>query len=71
MEMLILKTNINSKIDFKKVRHSLIHSFSINECTVDLGDRDKVLRIVGNELNMEDVIRRVKNLGYYCEDLAY
>ena len=71
MEMLILKTNINSKIDFKKVRHSLFNSFKINECTVDFGDRDKVLRIVGNELNMKDVISRVKNLGYYCEDLTY
>jgi len=71
MEMLILKTNISSKIDFKKVKHLLINSFKINECTVDLGDKDKVLRIVGMELNMEDVIIRVKNLGYYCEDLAY
>ena len=71
MEMLILKTNINSKFDFKRVRHSLNNTFKINECTVDLGDRDKVLRVVGNELSMEDVINRVKNLGYNCEDLTY
>ena len=71
MEMLILKTNINSKIDFKKVRHSLTNSFNIHECTVDFGDRDKVLRILGNELKMEDVIKSVKNLGYLCEDLTY
>ena len=56
MDILILKTNIYSKIDFIKVRQLLINSFTINECTVDLGDSDKVLRIVGNELNMEDVI---------------
>ncbi len=71
MEMLILKTNINSKFDFKRVRHSLNNTFKINECTVDLGDRDKVLRVVGNELSMENVINRVKNLGYNCEDLTY
>ncbi len=71
MEILVLKTNISSKIDFKKVRHSLNNLFKINECTVDFDDRDKVLRIVGNELNMEDVVHRVKNLGYYCEDLTY
>jgi len=71
MEVLILKTNIYSKMDFIKVRQLLINSFTINERTVDLGDRDKVLRIVGNELNMEDVISSVKNLGYYCEDSAY
>ncbi len=71
MEMLILKTNINSKIDFKKVRYFLNGSFKINECTVDLGDRDKVLRVVGSELNMNEVISKVKDLGYYCEDLTY
>ena len=71
MEMLILKTNINSQTDFKKVRLTLNNSYKINECTVDFGDRDKVLRIIGNELNLEDVITRVKNLGYNCEDLAY
>ncbi len=71
MEMLILKTNINSKIDFKRVRHTLNNSYKINECTVDLGDRDKILRVVGDKLDMEDVISRVKDLGYYCEDLTY
>jgi hypothetical protein len=71
MEMLILKTNINSKIDFKRVRHTLNNSYKINECTVDLGDRDKVLRVVGDKLDMKDIINRVKNLGYYCEDLTY
>jgi hypothetical protein len=71
MEMLILKTNINSKIDFNRVRHTLNSSYKINECTVDLGDRDKVLRVVGDKLDMEGVISRVKDLGYYCEDLTY
>ncbi len=71
MEVLILKTNINSKFDFKRVSHSLNNTFKINECTVDLGDRDKVLRVVGNELSMEDVINKVKDLGYNCEDLIY
>jgi hypothetical protein len=71
LEILILKTNINSKIDFKKVSQLLSNSFKINECTVDLGDIDKVLRVVGNELKMDDVINRVKDLGYNCEDLTY
>lgn len=71
MEMLILKTNINSKIDFRKVRNFLSNSYKIDECTVDLGDRDKVLRVIGNELCMEDIISSVKDLGYYCEDLTY
>ena len=54
MEMLILKTNINSPKDFKKVQYTLNNSYQINECTVDLGDRDKVLRVVGDKINMEN-----------------
>jgi hypothetical protein len=69
MDMLILKTNINTNFDFKYVRNSLNHSYKINECTVDLTDRDKVLRLIGEDLKMEDVINRINKLGYYCEDL--
>jgi hypothetical protein len=69
MDMLILKTNINSNFDFKYVRNLLNNSYKINECTVDLADRDKVLRLVGEGLKMEDVINRINKLGYYCEDL--
>jgi len=71
MEMLILKTNINSKSDFKTVKYTLNSNYKINECTVDLGDKDKVLRLVGDKLNMDDVINQVKDLGYNCEELNY
>jgi hypothetical protein len=69
MDMLILKTNINSNFDFKYVRNLLNNSYKINECTVDLTDRDKVLRLIGEDLKMEDVIKRINKLGFYCEDL--
>lgn len=69
MDMLILKTNINSKYDFQRVECTLNNTFNINECTVDLDDIDKVLRITGRGLNIEDVVGKVKELGYSCEDL--
>lgn len=70
MEMLILKTGINSDTDFKKVSLNLYNTFKIEECTIDLDGSDKVLRVVGDHLNMDDVINKVKDLGFYCEDLA-
>lgn len=71
MDVLILKTNINSSNDFSRVKGLLKESFKLNECTVDLSDIDKVLRIIGEKLNLDEVISKVKTLGYYCEDLDY
>lgn len=67
--MLTLKTDINSKYDFQRVECTLSNLFNINECTVDLEDSDKVLRVIGRGLNLDDVVGKVKELGYNCEDL--
>ena len=71
MDVLILKTNINSAYDFSRVKGSLKKSFKLDECTVDLSDIDRVLRVIGDKLNLDEVISKVKTLGYYCEDLDY
>ena len=67
--MLILKTDIKSKRDFVHVEDSLRSYYSINECTIDLEDHDKVLRITGKDLNQDDIISRVNDFGFRCEDL--
>ncbi len=69
MEILILKTNIKSKNEFLTVKDNLYSSYKLRECTIDLEDRDKVLRIIGNNLNMSDVTSQVNNLGFACEEL--
>ncbi len=69
MEILILKTNVKNKIDFKKIKNLLFNTFKINECTIDLEDKDKVLRILGDELKIENIVNKVKEMGYYCEEL--
>ncbi len=71
MDILILKTNINTVHNFKPVEKLLRNNFKINECTVDYGDRDKVLRIVGNDLNQDELINKVKDFGFECEELMY
>lgn len=69
MDILILKTNINSKNDFRPVDDFLCSHFSVNECTVDLEDRDKVLRIVGHDLIMDEIISKVSDFGFECSEL--
>ncbi|HKB87087.1 MAG TPA: hypothetical protein VKD08_13000 [Ignavibacteriaceae bacterium] len=69
MKMLILKTNINLKDDFISMKNSLSRSFDINECTIDLDDTDKVVRVIGRRLNKNEVLERINSLGYVCEEL--
>ena len=69
MDILIFKTNINSKNDFHLVRKDLSQNYNINECTVDLEDKDKVLRIVGSNLKLSDIALSVNTIGFTCEEL--
>ncbi len=69
MEMLILKTNINVKDDFISMKNNLRRSFDIQECTIDLDDTDKVVRVIGRRLNKSKVLDRISRLGYVCEEL--
>ena len=69
MDILILKTNITSKNNFIPVKDFLRYYYDINECSIDLEDIDKVVRITGNNLNTDEVISRVSGLGFQCEEL--
>jgi len=68
-DIIILKTNIKSKRDFMSVKNSLKYNYEINECTVDLEDRDKVLRVIGNDLDEAEIVSVVSGLGFKCEEL--
>ncbi len=69
MDILILKTNINSGKEFLKVRNRLSKFFELLECTIDLEDRDRVLRVVGNDINLVEVTSQVNSLGFASEEL--
>ncbi len=69
MEMLILKTDINNSNDFRTVKNGLDGSWRINECTIDLEDKDKVVRIIGDDIEVNDVVGRIKSFGFSCEEL--
>ena len=69
MNVLIFKTNIESDNDFVEVKRALSEKNHFNECTIDLDDADKVLRILSDSFTVPEVENEVLNLGYYCKEL--
>lgn len=69
MDILIFKTDIKSEADFIRVRKDLSGIYKLKECTVDLEDKDRILRIVGDNLKLSDIALSVNTIGYSCEEL--
>lgn len=62
----VFKTSI-SKDAQHSVSESLIAKFPDLEVNIDIEDCDKVLRIVGMQVQNEQIIATVKSLGFQCE----
>lgn len=69
MEPLIFKTNISSAESFSKVKKVLYGTPRIYDCTIDLEDADKVLRVISEDLSIEEVEKEVNRLGFFCKEL--
>jgi hypothetical protein len=69
MNALILKTNINSSAEFSKVKNMFDQHSDVHECTIDLEDTDKVVRIISNELTIREAESKIQNLGFFCQEL--
>ncbi len=69
-DVLIFKTNVNSKYDVAKVNLLLSNLPQIKRSSIDLHDVDKVLRIeCKNNIEQELIVNRIEQLGYSCEEL--
>lgn len=64
----IFKTNINTVKDKITVIESISASFNVANCSIDIEDCDKVLRIVANQQIIEEtiIINFVQRMGYQC-----
>ena len=69
MDILIFKTNINSKQDYLKVKTALENKFDIIEISIDYEDCDKVLRIISKNCSPQSVTDEVKIFNFFCEEL--
>lgn len=62
----IFKTNISTLQDKNTVVNAIAGHFSTTDCTLDLEDCDKVLRVICQQLEEQHVISFVRQLGYQC-----
>lgn len=69
MNTLIFKTNIDSDNDFGRVKIALSEKNQIEECTIDLDDADKVLRVLSDSFTIAEVETAVSDMGFYCKEL--
>lgn len=67
MEILIFKTNINTKLDLNRLSVMLRKISGIIRWSLDMEDVDRVLRIEVTDENAEsEIIRLANNSGIYC-----
>nr|WP_295874653.1 hypothetical protein [uncultured Chitinophaga sp.] len=66
----IFRTNINTVKDKDNVVDAISSSFSVNACSVDIEDCDKVLRVISpQQLAERTIIEFVNRLGFNCDIL--
>jgi hypothetical protein len=67
--ILVFKTSIRSILDIKAVEDTLAHLEGIMRWNVDSHDIDNVLRIVTTRPDPAQVIEKMCEVGFYCEEL--
>jgi hypothetical protein len=69
MEILVFKTNLRFKKNVNRLMPHLNELKGVITWNVDFHDKDKILRIVSNDLSPRLIEHTVKNAGYVCEEL--
>ena len=67
--ILIFKTNIKTQRAKKRILDLLVAFDAIEQATVDLADKDCVLRIVSDRLSAEQIISIIIEAGFECSEL--
>ncbi len=69
IDLFIFRTNISRKRDFAHLKDELEKKPGIHSCTIDLEDRDKVLRVECENVSIGKVVEEVSSHGFFCEEL--
>ena len=67
--ILIFKTNIRTKTQKRKLLALLSTHSGIQQCSLDLSDTDRVLRIVSACLSHQQIISILRQQGFDCAEL--
>ena len=65
----VFKTNVQKKSQSKMLLSILSEAFPTFKINFDLSDRDKVLRIEGDNMELLRIMVLVKEYGFKCEPL--
>jgi hypothetical protein len=67
-QVLVFKTNIEAEQKPRMLELLRAENF-IHDVSIDVEDCDRVLRIVGDDVQSEQIVKMVTNEGFYCEVL--
>ena len=65
----VYKTNVQKKTESKLLLSVLSEAFPSFKINFDLSDRDKVLRVEGDYIEVLSIIRILKQHGFRCDIL--
>ena len=65
----VFKTNVQKKKQSKMLLYILSEAFPSFKINFDLSDCDKVLRVVGDNMETLRIMKLVKEFGFNCEVL--
>lgn len=69
MQILVFKTNLNNQHRITDAADRLDVHPEIIEWNVDAQDCDHVLRVVGKQINANEIETLLLSAGFYCEEL--
>lgn len=69
LEVFVFKTNICSDKEIERLTHILSSDKRISRWNIDRADIDNVLRIEGDRIHVDEVVRLLCNAAFQCEEL--
>lgn len=66
----VLKTTVRERDVANIIIHKLLELFPYYGINFDLEDCDRILRIEGENIDLDQIINLVQLEGYYCEVLT-
>jgi hypothetical protein len=73
--VLVFKTNIQNEFQRSYVQIIMNSIYGVHDCTVDLDDVDKVLRVeidcdkIDDNIDESFIIEKINSLGFMCKSL--